>query len=171
MPIPARSGGAGDCSSSNSSGFTLIEIVIVVVISMMMLLLAVPSLTGVLADRRLRRSLDKFNALVRQAQEHSVAEHRAYLIVWADKGAYLRPEALAKDEDDTPTAFFPLEHGGKLALSLPAALRNNPPPEWIFWASGICEPAIVEFKGRDGEWKASYSPLTARAELLNYVAR
>ena len=39
------------------NGFTLIEITIAVVILVVALLIAVPSVTGVLADRRLRRSL------------------------------------------------------------------------------------------------------------------
>src|SRR5438034_11706350 len=51
--------------------FTLVEIVLAVFILMLLVLLAVPSLNGVLADRRLRRSLDSFNNLVRQAQERS----------------------------------------------------------------------------------------------------
>src|SRR6266699_1370233 len=96
--------------------FTLIEIVITVFILMLVLLLAVPSLNGVLADKRLRRSLDGFNNLVRQAQERSVAER-------------------------------------------------------IFWPSGTCEPAVVEFNGRDGSWSAHYSALSARAELTSYAAR
>src|SRR5207253_8443726 len=87
-----------------SRGFTLIEIVIAVFILMLLLMLAVPSMNGVLADKRLRRSLDRFNDLVRQAQERSVAEHRAYLIVWRDKGVSLRPEAFAKGEEATTTA-------------------------------------------------------------------
>ena len=47
--------------------FTLLEIVIAISIMMVVLLLAVPSLNGVLADKRLRRSFDGFNGLVRQA--------------------------------------------------------------------------------------------------------
>jgi len=54
--------------------FTLIEIAIAVFILLLVVLLAVPSVNGVLADRRLRRSFDNMNDLVRQAQgEH---EHR-----------------------------------------------------------------------------------------------
>jgi len=161
----------GRTNFPGQAGFTLIEIVIVVAISMLVLLLAVPSLTGVLADKRLRRSLDGFNDLVRQAQERSVTEHRSYLIVWGDKGVALRPEAFAKDEDEKATAVFPVGQRSALKLLLPAALRKDPPGEWIFWPSGICEPAIVEFNGREGEWKAKYSPLTARPELLDYVAK
>jgi type II secretory pathway pseudopilin PulG len=158
-----RSGAAG--------GFTLIELTIAVFILMMLLLLAVPSLNGVLADRRLRRSLDQFNSLVRQAQERSVTEHRAYLIVWGDKSVALRPEAFAKGEEVRPTADFLLTHGNALKLLLPAALIKNPPGEWIFWPSGACEPAVVQYTGHDGTWTATYSALTARPELTNYAAR
>jgi prepilin-type N-terminal cleavage/methylation domain-containing protein len=156
---------------ATSRGFTLIEIMIAVFILMMLLLLAVPSLNGVLADKRLRRSLDRFNSLVHQAQERSVVEHRAYLIVWGDKSVAVRPESLAKGEEVRPTTDFPLPHGDVLKLVLPAALTKNPPGEWIFWPSGTCEPAVVQFSGRDGTWTVSYSALTARPELTNYAAR
>jgi hypothetical protein len=123
------------------------------------------------ADRHLRESLDEFNKLVRQAQEHSVAEHRAYLLVWTDKNVFLQPEAFAKDEDQTALARFELGHGTLLTLTLPAALSNKPAGEWIFWPTGSCEPAIVSFKGPAGTWTANYSPLTAHGELTNYAAR
>ena len=151
--------------------FTLLEIVIAVCIMMLLLLLAVPSLNGVLADKRLRRSLDGFNALVLQAQERSVTEHRPYLIAWHEDSVALRPEAFAKDEEEKNTAELDLAKGDALKLSLPAALTKNPPGEWIFWPSGNCEPAIVEFAGRDGVWTAKYSALTARPEVTNYAAR
>jgi type II secretory pathway pseudopilin PulG len=151
--------------------FTLIEIVLAVFILMLLLSLAVPSLSGVLADKRLRRSLDAFNDLVRQAEEHSIKEQRAYLIVWAKDKALLRPEAFMKDEEVGPTAEFTLGRGEVLKLNLPAALVKSPPAEWIFWPSGTCEPAVVEFRSRSGSWKASFSPLTAHSELVNYVVR
>src|ERR1700730_14541409 len=135
-------------------GFTLIEIVIAVFIMML-----------------LRRSLNGFNDLVHQAQERSVAEHRAYLIVWGDKNIALRPEAFAKGEEARPTANLALTRGVVLKLTLPAAVTRNPPGEWIFWPSGTCEPAVVQFNGRDGSWTANYSALTARPELTNYAAR
>ena len=151
--------------------FTLLEIIIAVAIMATVLLMAFPSLEGVYADRHLRESLDEFNKLVRQAQEHSVAEHRAYLLVWTDKNVFLRPEAFAKDEDQTALARFELGHGTVLTLTLPAALSNKPAGEWIFWPTGSCESAIVSFKGPAGTWTANYSPLTAHGELTNYAAR
>ncbi len=153
------------------AGFTLIEIAIAVAIMVLLLLLALPSLNGVLADRRLRRSLDALNDLVRQAQERSVAERQSYLIVWRRDNIALRPEALDKGKNPSAVAVLKLQKGDFFKLSLPAALEKEPPAEWIFWPSGNCEPAVVTYKGIDGGWTAKYSPLTARPELANYAAR
>lgn len=154
-----------------SPAFTLVEIVIAVAIMSTLLLLAVPSLEGVLADRKLRASLDAFNNLVRQAQERSVSEHRPYLIVWSDKNVFVQPEAFRRDDDRQPVATFDLEHGTVLTPSFPAALSAKQPGQWIFWPTGTCEPAVVYFAGRAGTWTATYSPLTAHPELTNYAAR
>ncbi len=154
-----------------SPAFTLIEIVIAIFVLMLMLLLAVPSFTGVLADRRLRRSLDSFNNLVHEAQGRSLAEHRAYLIFWGTKSIGLRPEALVKGDDPNPVAQFAIGAGETMKLVLPAALAKNPPAEWIFWPTGTCEPAEVQFTGHDGAWSANYSALTAQPTLTNYAAR
>jgi prepilin-type N-terminal cleavage/methylation domain-containing protein len=151
--------------------FTLIEIIIAVAILTVILLMAVPSLSGVLADRRLRASLDGFNNLVRQAQERSVSERRAYLIVWGDKDVIVQPEVFGKGEEKKAIATFALEHGTVLTLTLPAALSAKPAGEWIFWPTGTCEPAIVRFVGRAGTWTANYSPLTGHGALANYVAK
>jgi type II secretory pathway pseudopilin PulG len=154
-----------------SRAFTLLEIALSVFILLLLLLLAVPSLTGVMANRRLKQSLDEFNQLVRQAQERSVTERRAYLIVWSKNSVLLRPEVFAEGEEDKPTAIFRLGKGSWIKLYLPAALSEKPPPEWIFWPSGNCEPAIVQFKGPAGFWTANYSPLTAQPEITAYAAR
>jgi hypothetical protein len=69
------------------------------------------------------------------------------------------------------TAEFVLDRGDVLKLSLPAALTNKHPAEWIFWPSGTCEPAIVQFSGRSGSWAADYAPLTALAQVTNYAPR
>ena len=153
------------------NGFTLIEITIAIVILVVALLVAVPSLNGVLADRRLRRSLDDVNRLVLQARERSISERRSYLIVWRDKQFALRPEEFLKGEDRKPVAILRWQKGESFTLSLPAAIVEEPPSEWIFWPSGNCEPAVVTYRGANGAWKAQYSALTARPELLNYAVR
>jgi type II secretory pathway pseudopilin PulG len=151
--------------------FTLIEIALSIFILLLLLVLAVPSLRGVIANRRLKQSLDSFNQLVRQAQERSVTERRPYLIVWGKNSVVLRPEVFAEDEEEKPTTVFRLAKGSWLKLSLPAALTDKYPAEWIFWPSGACEPATIQFKGPSGVWTANYSPLTAQPELTQYATR
>jgi prepilin-type N-terminal cleavage/methylation domain-containing protein len=152
-------------------GFTLIELAIAVTIVVLLMMLAVPSMNGVLADRRLRKSLDGFNAIVREAQERSVTERRPYLIVWYDGKVGLRPEGLLKGGNPEPAVKLKLGKNESLKVSFPAALVDEVPPEWIFWPSGNCEPAVVTYQGRDGKWTANYSALTARSETVSYVAK
>ena len=151
--------------------FTLIEIALSIFILMLLLMLAVPSLSGVIANRRLKQSLDSFNQLVRQAQERSVTERRAYLIALGKSSVLLRPEVFAEGEEEKSTAVLRLPKGSWIKVSLPAALIGKPPAEWIFWPSGTCEPAIVQFRGPAGTWTADYSPLTTQPELTQYAAR
>jgi prepilin-type N-terminal cleavage/methylation domain-containing protein len=152
-------------------GFTLIEIALAIFILLLILVLAVPSFSGVIANRRLKQSLDEFNNLVRQAQMLSVTERRPYLIVWGKNNVMVRPEAFAKDEEAKAKAEFRLSRGITLKLSLPVALAEKYPAEWIFWPSGTCEPAIVRFRGAAGSWTANYSPLTGRPEITSYAVR
>jgi prepilin-type N-terminal cleavage/methylation domain-containing protein len=153
------------------AGFTLIEITISVFILLLLLLIAIPSLSGVLADRRLRSSLDAMNQIVGEAQERSVKEHRPYLIEWQKKAVILRPESIAEGDPDTPTAALALDKGHAFLLRLPAALEKNPSAQWIFWPSGTCEPANVRFKGPDGSWEVNYAPLTARPAIVRYATK
>ena len=152
-------------------GFTLIEIAISCFILMILMLLAIPSVQGVLKNRRLQRSLDAMNNLVRQAQQHSMEERRPYLIVWQKNDIVLRPEAVDEGEKNTPVATLALDKGHAFLLRLPAALEKDPLAQWIFWPSGTCEPANVSFKGPDGSWEVNYAPLTARPEIVRYAAR
>jgi len=152
-------------------GFTLIEIALSIFILLLILVLAVPSFSGVIANRRLRQSLDDFNNLVRQAQTLSVTERRPYLIVWGKNNVMVRPEAFAEDEDAKAKAEFRLSSGSTLKLSLPVALAEKYTAEWIFWPSGTCEPAIVRFQGPAGSWTANYSSLTERPEITSYAVR
>lgn len=158
-------------SSDKRRGFTLIELAIAVVILVLLMMLAVPSVNGVLADRRLRKSLDEFNAIVREAQERSITERRPYLIIFHDGKVGLRAEAVQRGEDPEPVVKLKLGRNESLQIAFPAALLDEPPAEWIFWPSGNCEPAVVKYQGRNGTWTANYSALTARSETVAYVAK
>jgi prepilin-type N-terminal cleavage/methylation domain-containing protein len=153
------------------AGFTILEIMIVVFILLLLCSLAVPSLNGVLADKRLHRSLDRFNELVRHAHERSLAEHRAYLIVWNDTFITLQPAAFLKTEPHEPIDTMPIARQEKWRLEFPAALSKKMPAEWIFWESGVCEPARIRFASYDGSWTTEYSPLSGLGEIISYASR
>src|SRR5256714_13712460 len=121
-------------------GFTLVEIIIAVFILLLLLTLAVPSLNGVLADKRLHRSLDRFNELVRQAHERSLAEHRAYLIVWNDAFITLQPAAFLKTEPHDPIDTMPIARHEKGRLQVPAAVVKKVNAGGIFLEAGVCGP-------------------------------
>jgi len=152
-------------------GFTLIELAVAIVILLVLMTLAVPSISGVMADRRLRRSLDQLNAVVREAQERSVTERRSYLIILQNGKLSLRAEGLNKGESREPELKWKLDRGAALKIKFPAALVEDPPAEWVFWPSGNCEPAVVSYRGNDGTWTATYSALTGRSEITAYVAK
>ena len=153
------------------AGFTLIELAIAIVILLILMTLAVPSIGGVMADRRLRRSLDGFNAIVREAQERSVIERRPYLVIWEKGKIGLRAEGLNKGESPEPEVKWKLARDESVNIKFPAALVEDPPAEWIFWPSGNCEPAEVSYRGKDGTWTSNYSALTGRSEIVAYVAK
>lgn len=149
-------------------GFTLLEMVLAVSVLLVILMVTVPSLTGIMTDRALRRSLEDMNRIVIQAQEHSMAEGRPYLIVWGNKQFSLRPEVYFKGESHGPTMTLKWQKGDSFSLAFPASIEEEPPAQWVFWPSGNCEPAVVTYRGKNGGWKANYSALTGRAELVYY---
>ncbi|MBA3962108.1 MAG: prepilin-type N-terminal cleavage/methylation domain-containing protein [Chthoniobacterales bacterium] len=150
-------------------GFTLIEIAISVFILLIIMLLAIPSVSGVLADRRLQRSLAAMNDMVHQGQERAVHERRPYLIVWQKNSIVLRAES--GDVSAAPVAQLARDKAHVFLLRLPAALEKDPLAQWIFWPSGTCEPANVRFQGADGNWEVNYAPLTARPDIVRYAAK
>jgi hypothetical protein len=91
--------------------------------------------------------------------------------MWAGGKVGLRPEGVLKGENPEPEVKLNLAKNESLKVSFPAALVDDAPPQWIFWPSGNCEPAVVTYQGKDGKWTASYSPLTARSETVSYVAK
>src|SRR3982751_3606960 len=107
--------------------FTLVEIVIATTIMVIILLLAIPSLEGVLADKRLRRSLDDFNKLVNEARERSVTEHRAYLLTLDGTSVDVHPEVLTKEEQPPPPPPSPFHVGDAVKIVFPAALTKEQP--------------------------------------------
>jgi prepilin-type N-terminal cleavage/methylation domain-containing protein len=149
---------------STRHGFTLIEVILAVFLGLMVLMLAVPSISGVVNDNRLKASFEKFDELARRAQEQAVTERRAWLLVWEKEGILLRPEEPTEaDEQKEPDLLYGDDETWQ--LQLPAALIKEPPAEWVFWPTGTCEPARIIHEGPAGSWTAYYEPLSGRPTL------
>jgi hypothetical protein len=154
-------------SMGKRAGFTLIEICLAIMIGFLMLGLAIPSVAGIFAEQRLKKSFERFDDFVREAQMLSVSERRAFVMGWEAGGIALAPEQpLAEDRArEWPRLDFESEE--TLVLSeRPAALEKEPPMEWVFWRSGTCEPVVISYKGPAGIWKVQYDALTVRSTFL-----
>ncbi len=157
-------------------GFTLLELCVVLAIAVLLMGLAVPSLTGQMARRRLQESFDHLNVLVSQAREHAMKESKPYLLAWDNHGAVrLYPADFnneARRKLGATAELLPAAASGeKYALFRPSALTAQPSAEWTFWPSGTCEPVIVKYEGSSGVWEAGYNPLSGRGNLSRFVAQ
>lgn len=162
-------------TAARRRGFTLLEICIVMFLAMMMMALAVPSLTGLLSERRLQGSFDRFDAMVIEAQRRSITEGRPFVLSWDKNGAVrLYPAdwtAEQRRKRGPLASAVPTAADGRPTIKR-ASLNPGPPTsDWTFWPTGTCEPAIIHSQGPAGEWRAAYNPLSARAKMQLFVSR
>lgn len=169
---------------SRRHGFTLLEILIAIAIGLLLLLVAVPSVSGMFREQKLRETFQKFDEFVRAAQTRAVTERRTFVMIWDEAGIELVPLDPTAPDPATPAAgsetaettpageeaatpeYFAFTEGGSWALQRPAALVKKPIWEWPFWRSGLCEPAIVHYESEGGSWSAEYSGLTTRGRII-----
>lgn len=147
---------------SRRAGFTLLEICLAVAIGLMLVMLSVPSIRGILQQRRLQRVEGQFDDLVRRAQNRSVNERRTYGLVWTEDALKLVPEDRTDDAPPGELESLPIGKDQEYFIDRTAAMGKNPPPVWTFWRSGSCEPVTVSYRGPEGKWTAVYDPLTSQ---------
>ena len=156
-------------------GFTLIEICVVLFLAVLLLSVAIPSLSGQLARRHLQEASDRLDALADRARERSVSENRPYVLVWEKGGAVSLYPADASDvvrnNNGPVSALKPIRPDERYTLVRGASLTARPAAEWTFWPSGNCEPVSVRYEGGNGEWEASYNPLSGRSVFTRFIAR
>ena len=143
-----------------------------ILIVLLVMGIALPSLSGVLAERRLRASYDEFTALAADAQRRSVVEKKTYLLAWdRDGGVRLLPEGLpARRRREVPPAALPA--GARYELRFADAAEGGAVPrEWAFFPTGNCEPATVRCEAPAGTWEANFNALTARGTFRNFAPR
>lgn len=156
------------------AGFTLVELMLAVAIAIVILLMAMPSLSGISQEKRLRESFERFDTLARKAQLKAVSEQRSWVLTWQPEGILLQPNEPTPEERLDPGASaaaesLPIGEEDKWTVERPAALLPpvQTPAEWIFWRSGTCEPLRVTYEGPEGWWTAVYNPLTGRGDITD----
>lgn len=148
------------------AGFTLLEICLAVCIALMIVLIAVPSVRGAMKEQQLHATFEAFDKLVHKAQARSIDERRTYALVWEKEGVQLVPMESKDGEAAGPQETLPMGDEVKYAIERPAAMGKEPDPIWTFWRSGVCEPAIIRYKGPSGSWMAKYDALTAHGTMI-----
>jgi hypothetical protein len=130
---------------------------------MLVLTLAVPSVSGVMAEQRMRRTFDAFDSLVQTAVERSISERQPYLIAWTKDAVVLTTDERIEDENagEAVVESLPIGEDEEYGVTFPAAIEKEPPLVWTFWPTGTCETAVVSYRGGAGSWTVRYNPLTA----------
>ena len=150
---------------SRRAGFTLLEICLVIMIMLLLVGLAVPSMRGLFAEQNLKQSFEQFDDFVRRTHLRAATERRAMVMIWDGEGITVQPDEPTENDTAGEADYFAFADG-TFALERPAALEKKPPVEWLFWRSGTCEPAIIHFEGKAGNWSVQYDPLTVHATFL-----
>lgn len=159
------------------AAFTLIEVMLAITIAIMILVIAIPSVSGMSAERRLIETFERFDKLARTAQFNAVSQQRSWVLVWAEGGISLQPdeptaEERANDGEGVREDMM-LGEEESLWLERPASLLppKETPGDWTFWRSGTCEPVFVNYRGPAGDWRAQYNPLTGMGEIVEQVLK
>jgi len=148
--------------TARRAAFTLLEICLVLMIAAIIILIAVPSISGMLADQRLHDSYSRFEQFAGEARLESLREQKPITLTWDKQGiAMCKPER-DKHGDPVVVQRMDVPENEIFDLTRPAALMPKPTAEWTFWPNGTCEPVVVSYKGPAGHWQASFDALTGR---------
>ncbi len=159
------------------AAFTLVELMLTIAIVLMIVMLAIPSVGGMSAEKRLHETFEKFDDLARKAQLNAISGQRSWVLVWGEGVVSLQPDQPTPEERLNEGAGvredMALGEDETLWLERPASLLppKETPGEWTFWRSGTCEPVFVNYHGPAGSWRAQYNPLTGIGEIIEQVTK
>jgi Tfp pilus assembly protein FimT len=152
--------------------FTLLEICLALMIGLLLVTLAVPAISGVLAEQRLKESFGRFDHLAAEAKRRSVEEQRAWHLVWDKNAIVLLPLGQGDGKGQAATVEkLATGRDESFELQRPAVLQTKAPPEWVFWPNGTCEPAVIAYSGHAGTWEARYNALTGHGIFTSSETR
>ncbi|MEA3212078.1 MAG: hypothetical protein QOE70_5135 [Chthoniobacter sp.] len=152
---------------SRRHGFTLLEIMLAILIGLLLTSIAVPSITGMLREQKLKQTFEDFDDFVRRAQAKAVKDRRTYLMVWDETGIALDPLDETPEDQSAEVERFEFSEDTEWSLERPASLVKKPVWEWPFWRSGTCEPVIVHYRSPAGSWSVEFNGLTARGKVID----
>jgi prepilin-type N-terminal cleavage/methylation domain-containing protein len=160
--------------SRRESGFTLLEISMAVVIGLMMLSLALPSVSGVFSEQRLRERMGEFEGMALKAASmarKSNREVRLRLVkVGKDGGVGWWMGAMEGEqevEDGVSGVVLELDREEKVQLNRLAARKGVVAPmEWSFWPNGTREPVELSYEGPGGKWVLRFGALVPDPDVV-----
>ncbi|WP_395737779.1 prepilin-type N-terminal cleavage/methylation domain-containing protein [Prosthecobacter sp.] len=143
---PKARRGAGRC---RAAGFTLLEIIVAMSLTLLIIAIAIPSISGVLAEDKLRRAAATIETTARQNLLQA-----------------LNTQQMVRMELTSGSFGAGDEFGGMLLVRRfgESVFRKPRRGEaWEFNPSGICEPIEVRISGPAGQIELGFDPLTACA--------
>lgn len=135
---------------SRAAGFTLLEIIVAMSLTVLIIGIAIPNVSGVIAEDKLRRAAAVIETTARQNMLQALNSQQTVRMELA-AGAFGTSDEFA--------GMLWVRRFGESAFR--KAKRGE---VWEFSPSGICEPIEVRISGPAGQIEMGFDPLTACAK-------
>jgi type II secretory pathway pseudopilin PulG len=135
---------------SRAAGFTLLEIIVAMSLTLLIIGIAIPNISGVRAEDKLRRAAAKIETTARQNLLQALNSQQTVRMELTS-GAFGAGEEFS--------GMLLVRRFGENAFRKPK--RGE---AWEFSPSGICEPIEVRISGPAGQIEIGFDPLTACAK-------
>lgn len=151
-------------------GFTLLELGLVLFILLLIAGIAMPMMSSLIAEERLRATTHELQLYARTARRLAMTENQPYAIKLAEKGFVLEPYGADKAQKEDilharklpSNAAYTVQRWGKKAF------RKAADETWIFQPDGLCEPVRFHFQEGKNWIEFGFNPLTAAAQDETY---
>lgn len=134
---------------SRSAGFTLLEIIVAMSLTLLIIAIAIPSISGAIAEDKLRRAAAVIETTARQNLLQALNTQQT---------VRMQLTAGAFSTGDDFGGMLLVRRYGESAFRKPRRGES-----WDFAPSGICEPIEVRITGPAGQIEIGFDPLTACA--------
>lgn len=149
----------------SAHGFTLLELGIAMFIILLLVGTAIPAISSMIAENRLRQSAKELQLYAMTARRQAMLENRVYEIVLTEKGFVLGPY-LAEENKGAAVNSYNLPTDARYTLQRLGDKEFHPPEgaPWLFQPDGLCEPIRARFQREKSWMEFEFNPLTAKAQ-------